>query len=170
MERVIVAFAGAQNGRRSKEILERWGAAACLLCTSADQVRRTAARQQVAAVVCGHRFPDGTAEQLYEDLPPGCRMLVVAPGRLLELIRAPGILRLPAPASRGELLEAVEELLAPARPNRRSREERELIARAKARLMAEGLTEEEAHRALQRKSMAAGVGLAQAARQVLERR
>ena len=52
MERVIVAFAGAQNGRRIKEILERWGAAACLLCTSADQVRR-------AVAPCGDlRFAD----------------------------------------------------------------------------------------------------------------
>ena len=91
---------------------------------------------------------------------------------MLELMRNPEILCLSAPATRSDLLSAVEELLArvSAKPMRRSQAEQELIARAKARLMAEGLTEEEAHRALQRKSMAAGVGLAQAARQVLERR
>ena len=172
MEKVIVAFAGLQNGKRIRELLERSGTANCLLCTSADQVRRTVHGQQVEAVVCGYRFPDGTAELLYEDLPAFCHMLMVASVSQLDLVRNPEILRLSAPASRSELLGAVEELLArvQAQPNRRSEEERDWIARAKARLMAEGLTEEEAHRALQRKSMAAGVGLAQAARQVLERR
>ena len=144
MEKVIVAFAGAQNGKRIREILERSGTAACLLCTSADQVRRTVHEQQVEAVICGYKFADGTAERLYEDLPAFCRMLMVASRSMLELVRA--------------------------RPNRRSEEERELLLRAKAKLMAEGLSEEEAHRALQKKSMAAGVRLAQAARMVLERR
>ena len=172
MEKVIVAFAGAQNGKRIREILERSGTAACLLCTSADQVRRTVHEQQVEAVMCGYKFADGPAELLYEDLPAFCRMLMVASRSMLELVRNPEILRLNAPASRSELLEAVEELLelVRARPNRRSEEERELLLRAKAKLMAEGLSEEEAHRALQKKSMAAGVRLAQAARMVLERR
>lgn len=169
MEKVIVAFAGPQNGKRIREILERSGIATCLLCTSADQVRRTVHEQQVPAVVCGYKFADGPAELLYEDLPSYCHMLIVASQSLLDLVQNPEILRLSAPASRSELLSAVEDLLAQvqAQPLRRSQTERDLIARAKAKLMTEGLTEEEAHRALQKKSMAAGVKLAQAARMVL---
>ena len=41
----MVAFAGEQNGRRVKEILESAGAASCLLCRSADQVRRLVSQQ-----------------------------------------------------------------------------------------------------------------------------
>ena len=169
MEKVIVAFAGPQNGKRIREILERSGTATCPLCTSADQVRRTVHEQQVPAVVCGYKFADGPAELLYEDLPSYCHMLIVASQSLLDLVQNPEILRLSAPASRSELLSAVEDLLAQvqAQPLRRSQTERDLIARAKAKLMTEGLTEEEAHRALQKKSMAAGVKLAQAARMVL---
>ena len=169
MEKVIVAFAGPQNGKRIREILERSGTATCLLCTSADQVRRTVHEQQVPAVVCGYKFADGPAELLYEDLPSYCHMLIVASQSLLDLVQNPEILRLSAPVSRSELLSAVEDLLAQvqAQPLRRSQTERDLIARAKAKLMTEGLTEEEAHRALQKKSMAAGVKLAQAARMVL---
>lgn len=164
-----MAFAGPQNGKRIREILERSGTATCLLCTSADQVRRTVHEQQVPAVVCGYKFADGPAELLYEDLPSYCHMLIVASQSLLDLVQNPEILRLSAPASRSELLSAVEDLLAQvqAQPLRRSQTERDLIARAKAKLMTEGLTEEEAHRALQKKSMAAGVKLAQAARMVL---
>lgn len=172
MEKVIVAFAGVQNARRIRDILERAGVADCLLCTSADQVKRTVHEQQVAAVVCGYKFADGPAELLYEDLPAFCRMLMVASQSLLDLVQNPEILRLRAPASRGDLIGGVEELLAraAAQPLRRSQAERELIVRAKARLMSEGLTEEEAHRVLQKKSMADGVRLAQAAQMVLAHR
>ena len=172
MEQVILAFENSKSCLRVKEILEASGAAGCIVCKTADQVRRTVHEQQVGAVVCGYKFADGTAEQLYGDLPAYCRMLMVAARSQLELVQTPEILRLSAPASRGELLGAVEELLArvQAHPALRSREDRDLITRAKARLMAEGLTEEEAHRALQKKSMADGIRLAQAARLILDRR
>lgn len=171
METVIVAFAGAENGRRIREILERSGTVKCLVCTSADQVKRTVHEQQVAAVVCGYKFADGPAELLYEDLPAFCHMLMVASQGLLDLVQNPEILRLPAPVSRSALIAGVEKLLAKvqAEPLRRSQTERALIAEAKRKLMTQGLTEEEAHRALQRKSMVQGVKLAQAARMVLER-
>ena len=73
METVVVAFAGEQNGRRVKEILESAGAASCLLCRSADQVRRLVGQQRITTVVCGYKFPDGTAEELfYGSRSPGC--------------------------------------------------------------------------------------------------
>ena len=96
---------------------------------------------------------------------------MVASQSQLDLVQNPEILRLSAPASRSELLGAVEELLAQvhAQPLGRSQEERDCIVQAKAKLMTEGLSEEEAHRTLQKKSMAAGVKLAQAARMILDR-
>ena len=140
METVVVAFEGEKNGRRLKELLESSGTAACLLCRSADQVKQLL-----------HRG-------------------------LLELVpERPGLLRLPAPAGRRELLAAVEELLRLGEeagallPPRRSREEREVVERAKERLMARnGMTEEEAHRALRRRSMDRRIPLADAARMLLD--
>ena len=64
METVVVAFEGEKNGRRLKELLESSGTAACLLCRSADQVKRLVRQQRLTAVVCGYKFPDGTAEEL----------------------------------------------------------------------------------------------------------
>ena len=79
------------------------------------------------------------------------------------------------PAGRRELLAAVEELLRLGEeagallPPRRSREEREVVERAKERLMARnGMTEEEAHRALRRRSMDCRIPLADAARMLLD--
>ena len=103
-------------------------------------------------------------------------MLLLAPRGLLELVpERPGLLCLPAPAGRRELLAAVEELLRLGEeagallPPRRSREEREVVERAKERLMARnGMTEEEAHRALRRRSMDCRIPLADAARMLLD--
>lgn len=175
METVVVAFAGEQNGRRVKEILESAGAASCLLCRSADQVRRLVSQQRITTVVCGYKFPDGTAEELAEDLYDTCNVLVVASQGLLDLIQNEALFRLPAPATRRELVVSVQmllrmgERLGRLRPPRRSAGEQALIDRAKERLMARhALSEEEAYRMLRRRSMDGRLGLADTARQVLE--
>ena len=175
METVVVAFAGEQNGRRVKEILESAGAASCLLCRSADQVRRLVSQQRITTVVCGYKFPDGTAEELAEDLYDTCNVLVVASQGLLDLIQNEALFRLPAPATRRELVVSVQmllrmgERLGRLRPPRRSAGEQALIDRAKERLMARhALSEEEAYRMLRRRSMDGRLSLAATARQVLE--
>ncbi|MEO2799408.1 ANTAR domain-containing protein [Flavonifractor plautii] len=151
METVVVAFEGEKNGRRLKELLESSGTAACLLCRTADQVKRLVRQQRLTAVVCGYKFPDGTAEELAGELPGFCTVLLLAPRGLLE-----------------ELLRLGEEAGA-LLPPRRSREEREVVERAKERLMARnGMTEEEAHRALRRRSMDCRIPLADAARMLLD--
>ena len=173
METVVVAFEGEKNGRRLKELLESSGTAACLLCRTADQVKRLVRQQRLTAVVGGYKFPDGTAEELAGELPGFCTVLLLAPRGLLELVpERPGLLRLPAPAGRRELLAAVEELLRLGEeagallPPRRSREEREVVERAKERR--NGMTEEEAHRALRRRSMDRRIPLADEARMLLD--
>ena len=40
MEKIIVAFESEKTALRVKELLEGGGAAACLVCRTADQVRR----------------------------------------------------------------------------------------------------------------------------------
>lgn len=101
-------------------------------------------------------------------------MLMVAPQAQLELCAAPGIFKLPAPVGRGSLLASVRMLAQLAQtsqaPARRSQEEKELVARAKTLLMEQdGMTEAEAHRWLQKRSMDHGARLADTARQVLEK-
>lgn len=174
MEKVIVAFESEKSCRRVREVLESGLAVSCLVCRTAAEVKRTVNQQDVAAVVCGYKFPDQSAGELFQDLRPGCAMLMVAGQGLLELCGSRDILKLAAPVRPGELTAAVEMLLRLRRTERdvrptRSREETELIARAKAALMERrGLTEAEAHRWLQKRSMDTGARLADAARAVLE--
>ena len=174
METVIVAFENSKTAWRVKEILEGGGVAACVVCRSADQVRRTLHKLHVPAVVCGYKLGDQTAEILFDDLPLSCAMLVLASQGLLELMQNDDIFRLPTPVSKGDLAASVRMLLQIGhrleryvRP-RRSREEQSLVDQAKGLLMdRHGMTEEQAHRYLQKKSMDSGAKMVQTAKLVL---
>ena len=163
MEKIIVAFESEKTALRVKELLEGGGAAACLVCRTADQVRRAINKLPVPA------------ELFFEDLPPSCAMLVLAHQDRLDLLGNDDIFRLPSPVSRGDLLAAVRLLLQVGRRLERygrpchSGEDRRLIDRAKALLMdRHGITEEQAHYYLQKKSMDSRTKLAQTARLVLD--
>ena len=105
METVIVAFENSKTAWRVKEILEGGGVASCVVCRSADQVRRTLHKLHVPAVVCGYKLGDQTAELLFDDLSLSCAMLVLASQNLLELMQNDDIFRLPTPVSRGDLAQ-----------------------------------------------------------------
>ncbi len=171
MRQIVVAFERQSNCDRLREALESTGEFSCLTCRSAAQVKRTVAKLRLDLVVCGFKLTDESCETLYFDLPQRCAMLMVAPQAQLELCAAPGIFKLPAPVGRGPLLASVRMLAQTSQaPARRNQEEKELVARAKALLMEQdGMTEAEAHRWLQKRSMDHGARLADTARQVLEK-
>ena len=137
--------------------------------------RPGAAGHKQAASAGGYKLGDQTAELFFEDLPPSCAMLVLAHQDRLDLLGNDDIFRLPSPVSRGDLLAAVRLLLQVGRRLERygrpchSGEDRRLIDRAKALLMdRHGITEEQAHYYLQKKSMDSRTKLAQTARLVLD--
>ena len=175
MEQVILAFENSKSCLRIKEILENSGTAACVVCKSADQVRRTVNKLHIPAVICGYKLADETAETLFSDLPLSCAMLVLAPQNMLDLIQDDDIFRLPAPVSKRDLTASVRMLLQMGhrlerfvRP-RRSQEELDLIAQAKALLMdRNNMTEEQAHRFFHITSMDNGTKLIQTAQMVLD--
>ena len=175
MEQVIVAFENTKNAGRIKDILETSGTASCILCKTADQVRRTVNKLHITAVICGFKLADQSAEALAGDLPPSCAVLVLASQNLLDLLQDDDLFRLPAPVSKGDLTASVRMLLQMGRRleralrPRRSPEEQALIQQAKALLMdRNGMTEEQAHRFLQKTSMDNGTKLLQTAQMVLD--
>ena len=188
MRQVIVAFERQSNCDRLREILEGGGEFSCVVCRSAAQVKRTVRKLRLDLVVCGFKLGEESCESLFYDLPQRCSMLMIAPQARLDLCEAEGIFKLQAPVRRSELLASVRLLAQVARsaaraaaagaagndagqghsPARRSQEERELVARAKAVLMdRHGMTEEQAHRFLQKQSMDNGARLADTAKLVL---
>lgn len=215
MRQVIVAFERQSNCDRLREIIENGGEFSCVVCRTADQVRRAARKLGLDIVVCGFKLGEESCESLFYDLPQRCSMLMVAPQAQLDLCEGEGIFKLRAPIRRSELMASVRLLSQVAQsatravvagaagndasqvaqsassqvarsaaressqvargassqgrsPAQRSQEERELVERAKAVLMGRhGMTEEQAHRFLQKQSMDNGARLTDTARLVL---
>ena len=175
MQTVIVAFEREAVSVNIREILESGGEFSCQVCRSAAEVKRAVRKQHPCIIVCGFKLVDETCEDLFYDLPTGCLMLMVASQARLELSETEGIFKLQSPVRRGELLASVRMLAQFQRyiprekgPAKRGDEEQKLIARAKAVLMdRHGMTEEQAHRFLQKQSMDNGTKLTDTARLVL---
>lgn len=176
MRQVIVAFERQSNCDRLREIIENGGEFSCVVCRTADQVRRAVRKLRLNIVVCGFKLGEESCESLFYDLPQRCSMLMVAPQAQLDLCETEGIFKLQAPVRRSELMASVRLLAQVARgalsqghsPARRSQEERELVEQAKAVLMSRhGMTEEQAHRFLQKQSMDNGARLTDTAKLVL---
>ena len=175
MQTVIVAFEREAISVNIREILESGGEFSCLVCRSAAEVKRAVHKQHPCIIVCGFKLADETCENLFYDLPRDCFMLMAAPQVRLELSENEGIFKLQSPIRRGELLASVRMLVQFQRyvprekgPAKRGEEEQKLIAQAKAVLMdRHGMTEEQAHRFLQKQSMDNGAKLADTARLVL---
>ena len=175
MDQVIVAFESSQTAERIRDILESGATASCVLCRTADQVRRAVHKLHITAVVCGFKLADQGAEALFRDLPPACAMLVLAPQDRLDLLENDDIFRLPSPVTRGDLLASpsssfymgrrLERTFKP----RRSSEEQALIDQAKALLMERsGMSEAQAYRFLQKTSMDHSARLVQTAQMILD--
>lgn len=174
METVIVAFENPTMSQRFSALLESTGTAKCLTCRSGDQVRRLLNKQTAYCVVSSPHLSDGPAEWLYGDLPPTCSLLLVGPQHMLDTCGNQDVFKLPTPIRKEEALSTVRILLQFGRRMekfvrpRRSDQEQELVERAKALIMArKGVSEEKAHRLLQKRSMDAGARMSQTARLII---
>ncbi len=175
MDTIVLAFSNGKNAEHIAELLESTATARSIVCRSCAEVKRLIAQQHLNVVICGYKMADGTAEELYADLPKGCSMLMIAPQVRLDMCEEEDILKVAAPVSRSDLIASVRILLQlqhrlkkTVRPQR-SPEEQALIRRAKEVLMAANqMEEEEAHRFLQRRSMESGMKLTDMARLILE--
>ena len=174
METVIVAFENGTMAQRFGELLENTGTAKCLLCRSGDQVRRLMNKQTVYCVVCGPHLSDGPAEWLAEDLPPACSLLLVGPQHMKDACASRDLYTLAPPLRREAPLSTVKLLLQFGHrmerftAARRTSADQATVDRAKKLLMDRlGMTEDQAHRELQKRSMDAGARLSHTARQVI---
>lgn len=148
-------------------------------------------------VICPIRFPDMSAREIMGLLSEDFDMLVLVTSRQQTLISGPGIFALAEPVNAASITSSARQLLetrqllaigfmdgaADARPTAapdperksgadsshgRSAEEQKVIEQAKYLLMnRKRMTEAEAHRYLQKKSMESGIRLVDLARRVI---
>ena len=177
MTRIIVAFPKAENGKNIKNVLVRNGYQVVCVCTNGAQVIQEANGLQDGIVVCTYKLSDMIYQELVECLPPGFETIVISTKDQWVENGTPGIVGLAVPLKIHELLSTVEMVAYNLERNRRKRrqaprkrtqEEQELVDRAKAILMERNqMTEDEAHRYLQKTSMDNGTSFTETAQMIL---
>lgn len=177
MTRIIVAFPKAENGKNIKNVLVRNGYQVVCVCTNGAQVIQEANGLQDGIVVCIYKLSDMIYQELVECLPPGFDTIVISTKDQWVENGTPGIVGLAVPLKIHELLSTVEMVsynLERKRrkrrqaPRKRTKEEQELVDRAKAILMERNqMTEDEAHRYLQKTSMDNGTSFTETAQMIL---
>lgn len=175
MKNIILAFPKPENGKRIKSILQQNGFEVSAVCTTGAKALQYANEFSGGILICGWRFLDMVYSELYECLPPGFEMLLVASAEHCETREYREIVCLHMPLRIHELIQTLN-MMADSLPGgkrhakkaKRSREEEILIQSAKELLMERNnMTEEEAHKYLQKRSMDNGTGLLETAQMVL---
>lgn len=176
MINIIVAFPKMENAKSIKSILVKNGFRVSAVCTTGAQALQHADMLGEGIVVCAGRLQDMMYTQLREYLPPYFQMLVLASANQREEGTRDNVVFLTMPLKVHELVSSLKMMSnrlvrrsrKNPRPPRRSEEEKQTIQKAKEVLMARNsMTEEEAHRYMQKSSMDSAMGLAEAAQMIL---
>lgn len=177
MTGMIVALPQMDDARNIKNLLVRSGYPVTAICTSGAQVLAQTDNLNDGIVICGYKLTDMLYSQLYESLPPGFEMLLMASRRFLMECLDNDIVCLAMPFQLNDLINTVEMMSTSIvykrkerrkKPKERKPEETALIGEAKLLLMnRNNMTEEEAHRYLQKTSMDNATGLVETAQMVL---
>ena len=177
MANVIVAFSKPEDAKSIKNILMRSGFQVIAACSSGAQALSQAEDLNNGIIVCGYTLADMLYTELYDYMPSGFNMLMVASPSRWSAQRPDNIVCLPMPLKVHDLVSTLE-MMAEAQsrrrkkqreqPKQRNEEERRLLSEAKNLLMERNnMTEEEAHRYIQKCSMDSGTNLVETAQMVI---
>lgn len=177
MANIVVLFSKIENAKNIKNILVRSGFSVAAVCTTGAQAIQSAEGLEDGILVCGYKYSDMMYSELYEYLPKEFEMLLVASPRLLGDGVENDIVKLAMPIQVHDLVSTVEMMdynierrkkKLRSKPKVRVEKDKEIIWQAKVLLMERNnMTEEEAHRYIQKSSMDNGVNLVETAQMVL---
>ncbi len=176
--RIIVAFPKLDDAKKLKNVLNRNGYDDILAYNNASQVIAAANESDGGIVLCGYRLADMHYSELYGYLPRDFRMLLIASPVRLQECSIGNIMCLAMPIHLHELvstletiqmeMNALERRRRKQQPKKRTEKEQKIINDAKALLMERNhLSEEEAHKYIQKLSMDSGNNLVETAEMIL---
>lgn len=177
MSNIVVAFSKRENAVNIRNILMRSGIEVSAVCLTGAKVLQHAEMWSQGIIICGSRMQDMPYTELKELLPDGFDMLLIASSNRWINALPEGIVGLPSPLKVYDLVNTLEMMCQAQESRRRKRREaakgrsageRQIIEQAKALLMERnGMSEEEAHRYLQKTSMEGGRNMTETAQMVL---
>lgn len=177
MPSIVIAFPKLEDAKLIKNILMKNGYDVNALCTTGAQVVTVANSLDNGIVLCGYRLLDMHYSEIYNYLPKGYEMLLMASPAKLEQCVNEQIVCLSMPLKTRDLLNTVEMMFASYRhkrkkerekPKQRTEEEKAIILRAKLLLMDRNhMSEQEAHHYIQKTSMDSGTNMVETAEMIL---
>ena len=160
---IVVVFPKKEIVLKMKNVLIKNGFDVSAVCVTGAQAIQAVERLEAGVVVCGIRFADMIYNELKECIPDTFEMVVIASNAQWQEYGDDDVIYLPLPLKAYDLVDTVSDLLTDIhrrlkrereKPNKRSSADQGVINQAKSLLMEKnGLTEEEAHRYLQKRSM-----------------
>ncbi len=174
---IILVFPKIEDARGIRGLLTRNGFDVTYICSTGAQALSRMDDLNDGIVICGYKMADMLYSQLHDCLPPGFEMLLMASQAAINDCYQKDIVKLPMPIKVHDLIGTVE-MMAQAvmrrrrreklKPKKRNLEEDAVIKKAKELLMDRNhMTEEEAHRYLQKCSMDSGTNIVETAHMVL---
>lgn len=174
MDRIILAFSKDVTANKIRMMLEGSGYKIHnRVCHSASELMRTVDDYDNALIIMGYKLPDGIVNDIYYDINENFKILSIIKPEHIDDIESEDIFVMPLPLSRNKLLDAIEILCGSVEKTKkqkaeRSPEEAKLIEKAKLFLMENyHMTESQAHRFMQKRSMDTGAKIVDTAKVIL---
>lgn len=177
MTNIIVVFARLEDAKSIKNILVKNGFGVTAVCTSGAQALSCADEFHDGIILSGYRLADMICVELKDNLPVGFEMVVMASQRVLTEVSGTGIMGLAMPLKVHELVNTISMMSQgiirrrkkqKEKPRVRNEEEAAVIDSAKHLLMERNhMTEEEAHRYIQKHSMDNSTNMVETAQMLL---
>ena len=174
---IIIAFPKIDDANNIKMLLIRNGYDVNATCTSGAQAIAIANELDEGIVITGYRLPDMLYREMNGYLPKGFELLLLASSQRLSECSEGNVVSLSMPIKIQDLLNTLQMMTynymrrkkrEKNKPKERSQEEKQTIERAKRLLMERNnMSEEEAHRYIQKTSMDSGTNLVEMAEMIL---
>lgn len=177
MTGIVIVFPKAEDGKSIRNLLVRYGYEVTAVCTLGSQVQNHIDLMNSGIIISGYKYADMHYRELKEFLPEGFDMLLLASDRVCAECADPDIICVSMPLKVQDLVSTVEMMYMNqmrrkkrlrSKPKQRTEAERKILSEAKETLMERNhMTEEEAHRYIQKCSMDSGTSLIETAQMVL---
>lgn len=175
LKKIIVAFESEINCHRISTLLESKGIEVIKSCRAGADIIRFTEYIEEGIIICGYKLTDMTAADLIYNLNERAQLIVIGNAEQLEFISSEEAISLITPISNIDLFSSLRMLLMSRDTNSqrknktRSEDENRLLKKAKEILMQKNnLTEAQAYRFIQKKSMDSSLKLMDMAKIIIE--
>lgn len=176
MINIIVVMPKPEDARGLRNLLMKNGFSVDGVCSTGSQALGRMDELNGGILICSYRMSDMMYSELHACLPKGFEMLLLASANVLQECDCRGIVSLSMPLKVHDLINTVDMMAqsierrrrkARQQPRERSAKEETAIKEAKELLMNRNhMSEEEAHRYLQKCSMDSGTNMVETAQMV----